>query len=220
MADYIPGPDADFNDYQETSLAYINANRAVLGLVAADLTDLNAAQTAWDNAYKASNTAQAASKATTTAKDGAREVFEPLLRSLAQGLQISSTVTDAQRQAMKLPVRSTSRTRVSVPTTKPLATIDTSQRLTHLIDFRDADSPRSKARPDGIMGCEIWMKIGDTPPADPSELSFVTLDTNTPYLNQLAGAQAGKKAHYMLRWVNTRGEKGPWSDTASATVTG
>ena len=39
-------------------------------------------------------------------------------------------------------------------------------------------------------------------------------------LVQLTGTQAGKKAHYMLRWVNTRGEKGPWTDTASATVTG
>ncbi len=26
-------------------------------------------------------------------------------------------------------------------------------------------------------------------------------------------------AVYMLRWVNTRGEKGPWSDICSATVT-
>jgi len=25
-------------------------------------------------------------------------------------------------------------------------------------------------------------------------------------------------AHYMLRWVNTRGQKGPWSETASATI--
>ena len=29
---------------------------------------------------------------------------------------------------------------------------------------------------------------------------------------------ANKVAHYKLRWVNTRGEKGPWSETASATI--
>lgn len=27
-------------------------------------------------------------------------------------------------------------------------------------------------------------------------------------------------AHYMLRWVNTKGEQGPWSQTVSATITG
>jgi hypothetical protein len=27
-----------------------------------------------------------------------------------------------------------------------------------------------------------------------------------------------KKAHYLLRWVNTRGDKGPWSETVTATI--
>ncbi|MBL9001501.1 MAG: hypothetical protein JNK25_10240 [Phycisphaerae bacterium] len=30
--------------------------------------------------------------------------------------------------------------------------------------------------------------------------------------------QAGKTAYYALRWVSTRGEKGPWSEVAAATV--
>jgi hypothetical protein len=33
------------------------------------------------------------------------------------------------------------------------------------------------------------------------------------------GADAGKPAFYMLRWVNPRGERGPWSQTVSATIT-
>ena len=28
----------------------------------------------------------------------------------------------------------------------------------------------------------------------------------------------GKPAHYMLRWVNSRGETGPWGETATATI--
>jgi len=71
-----------------------------------------------------------------------------------------------------------------------------------------------------VMGAELWVKIGDAPPADPSELSFLALDTNTPYLAEYSGVQAGKKAHYMLRWVSTRGDKGPWSETVSATIGG
>jgi len=31
-------------------------------------------------------------------------------------------------------------------------------------------------------------------------------------------ADGGKNAHYLLRWVNSKGDKGPWSETASATV--
>ena len=42
--------------------------------------------------------------------------------------------------------------------------------------------------------------------------------TRRPYAADYPGTDANKIAHYMLRWVNTRGEKGPWSETASATI--
>jgi hypothetical protein len=51
------------------------------------------------------------------------------------------------------------------------------------------------------------------PPVDPGELELLAVDTR-----DYAGAQGGKPGHYMLRWVSTTGEKGPWSETASATV--
>jgi hypothetical protein len=34
---------------------------------------------------------------------------------------------------------------------------------------------------------------------------------------RVPGSEGGKQAHYMLRWVNMRGETGPWSETARAT---
>ncbi len=40
----------------------------------------------------------------------------------------------------------------------------------------------------------------------------------TPYVAAFDGTDANKVAHYMLRWENTRGETGPWSETASATI--
>ena len=69
------------------------------------------------------------------------------------------------------------------------------------------------------------MKIG-TPPSDitgggdPKDLTFLALDTATPYLAEYASADAGKTAYYMLRWVSTRDEKGPWSETVEATIVG
>ncbi len=68
------------------------------------------------------------------------------------------------------------------------------------------------------MSAENWVKVGDPPPTDPSELSFLSVDTRTPYVANFSGADGGQTAHYMLRWVSTGGEKGPWSETASATI--
>jgi hypothetical protein len=70
------------------------------------------------------------------------------------------------------------------------------------------------------MGCEIWVKVGDPVPTDPSQLRFLATDTRTPYVAEYSGEDAGKTAHSMLRWVNTKGEQGPWSQTVSATITG
>jgi hypothetical protein len=35
---------------------------------------------------------------------------------------------------------------------------------------------------------------------------------------EFTGLDSGKIGHYMLRWLSTRGEAGPWSETASATI--
>ena len=59
---------------------------------------------------------------------------------------------------------------------------------------------------------------GDPAPVDPSELTFLATDTRTPYVAVFDGADGNKVAHYMLCWESTRGEPGPWSETASATI--
>ncbi|MCK4341087.1 MAG: hypothetical protein KAY37_05110 [Phycisphaerae bacterium] len=52
------------------------------------------------------------------------------------------------------------------------------------------------------------------------QLQFLLLSTRTPAVAEFTGPDGGKTAHYMLRWLSTRGEAGPWSETASATIEG
>ncbi len=87
----------------------------------------------------------------------------------------------------------------------------TRQRLQHTIHFADQSTPTSKARPAGVMGAEIWLKLaptGSPRPGDPDELTFLAVDTRTPYTADFDGADGGKTAHYVLRWVSTTAEKG------------
>jgi hypothetical protein len=62
--------------------------------------------------------------------------------------------------------------------------------------------------------------VGTPPPVDPSDLSFVALDTRTPYVVHFDGADGGKVVTYWLRWVSTRDDRGPWSAAVAATVPG
>ena len=217
--DYIPNSDADFHTWLHNFQNYATANLAPLGLTTADQTALQNVITAWEAAYNAHAAAQAAAQSARQAKDDSRDEAEAVLRPMSGQLQARTEVTDAQRLALGLPVRSTTRRASSTPTTRPVAQIDTSQRLRHTISWTDELTPTTRARPDGVSGCEIFSKVGEPAPVDPEELKYLALDTATPYIVFFDGSDAGKIAYYMLRWVSTRGERGPWSHTVSATIT-
>ncbi len=224
MPDFIPRDDAGFDTYVGNFATYLNANLANLGLPAppappdADVTALNTARTDWTTKYAAHVAAQAAAEAASIAKVASRGSLEAIVRRLARRLQASSAVDDAERANLGITVRDVVPTPVTAPTTKPVLTADTSQRLRVTIGFADEGTPTSKAKPAGVLGCELFVKLGGPPPTDLSECQFLALDTKTPYTATFDGADANQTAHFIGRWVSSRGEHGPLSQTVSATV--
>lgn len=218
MADYVPAADAEFNSWQANFVEYANDNLAALGLDAADMAPIDAAQVEWDSDFPAHVTAVAAAESARAEKDAARAAFVTLVRALVRRLQASSTITDAQRAALGITVPGSNPTPLGPPETRPLVSIDCSQRLRHLVGFVDETTPTRRAKPVGVLGAEIWVKVGDAAPTDPSELRFMGLSTRSPFTADYSGSDGGQIAYYWVRWVNSRGEKGPWSETASATI--
>jgi hypothetical protein len=220
--DYIPAADLQFDQWQLNFTTYLQANLGDLGLVAGDVTGLTDLRSAWNNALVNHNTGLAAARSARQAKDDARKVYEVALRTLVRRLQASAEVSDEERRLLGITVADDTPTAIGpgAAATRPLASVDTSERLRHTIEFRDEGSPTRRAKPAGVMGCEIWVKIGDPAPTDGSQCQMLALDTSTPYVIDYEGDKAGQKAHYMLRWVTTRGDRGPWSETVSATIGG
>ncbi len=218
MADYIPRGDADFNAWQANFVTYANDNLADLGLVLPDMIPITSAQSAWTPSLTDHVAAQANAQSACATKNANRTVLETAIRALVRRLQASPSVSDAEREALGITVADSGATAAATPATRPICQVDARQRLQHTIEFADEATPTRKAKPAGVMGAEIWVLIGPTPPVDPSELTFLAVDTRTPYTTDFDGADGGKQAHYMLRWVNTRGETGPWSETATATI--
>jgi len=223
MADYIPGSDNEFLAWATNFATYATAHLAELGIAIPDMLPITAGRTDFDTKMADNVTAQQAAQSARQAKDASRDSLESAVRQLVRQLQASGDVDDAERAALGITVpdrvRTTSAGGID---TRPIGAVDTSQRLRHEIRFSDEATPTSRAKPAGVMGCEIWVKVaatGEASPADPDELSFVAMDTASPYIVEYEGADGGKTAHYMLRWVKTGGEKGPWSETISATIT-
>lgn len=218
MSGYIPRRDADFHIWQQNFLTYAAAHQADLGLTAGDLAPLTGGQTDWAAALTAHTAAQNAAHGARAAKDRTRKPFEAAIRGLVGRIQANAAVSDADRAALGVTVPDRTPTPVAPPATWPSAWVESGQRLRQVLHFRDAQTPTRRAKPKGVRGAEVWVKIGGPPPAGPSELSYLGLATRTPHLVEFAEADGGKAAHYMLRWQNSRGEPGPWSETATATI--
>lgn len=213
----FPSKEGELNTYFAIAVPYVTSNATRLNVSAANVTLATSQLGTWNTVYPLT---QNPDTATTTANDNknvAREALMGTLRAIYADIP-ASALTAQDRNTLNLTERSTSRTPSPVPTTKPAGTVDTSKRLQHTINFYDSEGT-GIAKPEGVRGCQIWLKIG-SPAASPKELSFIATDTKTPYTHEFEGADAGKMVYYWLRWENTRGETGPWSEPIQATVTG
>ena len=156
---------------------------------------------------------------------------------------------NADRATIGIAVRNTSETPTKALATRSHVSIKIADRLQHTL--RPSAAPRSKldeatplrrARPEGVMGCDVWMKLveysqtlpqrdGSAAPQPSDERALIDpflgnlatfrllgVATRTPHITKFSLEARGKSAVYMLRWVSTRGTPGPWSDIASATV--
>jgi hypothetical protein len=91
--------------------------------------------------------------------------------------------------------------------------------IRHLIlHFYDQGKKKSKAKPPGQHGVEIDWAILDAPPAAIKDLVNSAFDTHTPFTLEFDENERGKTVYFCLRWENTRGQKGPWSEIMSAII--
>jgi hypothetical protein len=212
----FPSKETDLNIYFNVVVPYLLENRIRLLISQANQDLISLKLEAWNEIFPQSQNSNTKTKTIIQIKDEAKEELMTALRAVYADIP-ASIWTIEDRNTLNMPERSTSKTPVPVPTTVPIGQVNTSRRLEHTISFTNEDG--SSAKPFGVHGCQIWYKIG-TPAVDPSELSFMFTDTSSPHIHQFNGEHVGKNVYYWLRWENTRGETGPWSDVVMATITG
>lgn len=220
-SNYIPRPDGDFSAWAQHYYDAVEKWYSVQGFDKELLAALKKALDTWQSLYPAHVTAQQRAEGARQAKDQARVELEREIRPVTNFVQGYPKTTDADRAEIGITVRDTSKTPSPTPTTRPLVSVEGGSRLTHELRLVDEGSPTRRGKPEGVAGAEVWVKLidaGQPAPTDPSVLSFLTMTTRPTLRTDFRAADGGKTAVYMLRWVNTRGEKGPWSDVTTATV--
>lgn len=185
------------------------------GITAAMLTELETRRDDFDADLTAHIATQAQAKSKTETKNIQRGKLEDELRKL-RNIAKAGGADSAAMAGLGIPAAESG---APPSATIPIVKVDTSERLRHTVAWNDADTPNNKKKPIGTMGAEIWVKVDGPPPGNEAECTFLSLDAFTPYLAEYDAADAGKNAHYMLRWRMRDGSVGAWSETVSATIT-
>jgi hypothetical protein len=216
--DLIPGTDAEFNTFLKQFVGAVTTNPGAYGLSAADLAPIQDALAKWSAAYPAHLDAQQAALAASEIKAKGREIAEKATRFLVKKIEGHPEIDNALRVSAGLPPRENGKSVIGAPTTRPIGRVETKSNSTLVIHFVDEETPLKKAKPEGVHACEIRIHVGETPPTDASGFTFLAHDTRTPYADEHPSSDAGKTAHYVLRWLNAKLEPGPWSDVVSAKI--
>jgi hypothetical protein len=215
----IPNKDADFNVAQNNIVTTANNHRPDWGLDSIWLdNDLMPKKTDWDMAWAAYENPTTRNPTLTFTKTEKRKVYEKSLRILVKNLQSNVHVTPDDLRGMGIVVPSSSRTPAPVATTYPDYDIDSGTIRRLILNFYDQGQKKSKAKPPGQHCAEILWALRNTPPTSLKELSNSAVDTHTPFTLEFDENERGETVYFALRWENTRGEKGPWSEIMSAII--
>jgi hypothetical protein len=217
--DFIPRKDADFLQWVNNFMKYLSDISKTVAFPDSVYEELQTQQADFAEKFELATEPATRTKLTVQAKTTARTTLENSLRkAVSEYLTSNHLLTDEDRDGLGLPIHKTTRTPSPVATDSPDADVDTSVIGRITIHFFEKGSRHKKGKPAGQHGAEVAWIISDTPPARWDELLHSNIDTNSPFTLAFEHDQRGKTVYFALRWENTRGEKGPWSEIQSAII--
>jgi hypothetical protein len=216
--DYIPRRDSLFNQWQDNLLSYIDPRRSEWNIPDGLWAELTQLQSVWRTTYARAENPETRTSAAVLGKTEARDAYQAAIRMILKAyITYNPFVSVADRANMQLPVHDTKPTPAPVPTTYPDFDLNSSIIRLLTVRFRDHGA-NTNAKPAGVHGAEIRYGFSDTPHPSPDTLLHSSFATSSPHSIEFSEAERGRRVYICLRWENTRGEKGPWSEVVMGIV--
>ncbi len=219
MPDYIPTDQAELDFWATRFKDYVNANYAALGLTVGQKNEVVNACISSHFSFVAKQEEENIYRGKVEEDRANRKILKQVLRKYSRHIQGDTGTTDIQREALGLPVHDKVKTPVGVPTIAPELEIDFSQRLQHTVHAGTLPQNENlNKKPKGVHSIELRKKVGEAP-TGPDDMQTAAIMTSSPAVIDCSG-QAGKICYYVARYLNTKGQPGPWGEVESAEVTG
>jgi len=218
-SDFIPKDRASFDEWAWVFKEYVTANYAALGLTAAQKDEIVNAVLASHSSFVDKQEKENIYRGAVGKDRENVKIAEQVLRKYSRFLQGRPQTTDTVREGLGLTVRDKQPTPVGVPDIAPELEIDFSQRLQHKVHAgTNPQNEQLNKKPKGVASIELRKKVGEAP-TGPNDMQTTAIMTSSPAVIDLTG-QAGKIVYYVARYLNTKGQPGPWGEVESAEVTG
>ena len=223
--DYLPASDADLRLWLIQFNSRVSTFAAAANLTPADLTSLTSSVDSYNSALADRQNALAAGRAATAQKQAARKAVVDKVRALANRIQASPAVTDADRLLLGItagpaPVASLT---TAISDLAPQVKLDFGTRGQITVHF--GPNPANESRnglPPGAAGAVIQARLisaqnGDAP-TSPGTWQWLDNPSRSPYVHQVQPAVVTVLA-YRVAYRYSRGRKGPWSEPSQAACT-
>lgn len=212
---YIPARDVDFNDWLTNFSTLLTASPATYGLTAPDAVLVAAQQVAFAGALALATDPSTRTPVTVAAKDAARASAEAIVRPYAVGISLNPAVSNGDKVAIGVTVRSNIPTPIPAPVTPPAIQLISATPLVHQLQIRPVGAV-NKAKPAGCIAIEVARSVGTVAATDPAQLTIIGQYGKTPLLQQFAAEDQGKLCTYAARYRTRSGpagvsQAGPWS---------
>jgi hypothetical protein len=217
--DYIPRKNVDFITWVTNFLKYLYSSISRFNFPPDEYQKLVMRRDDLVQKFEAAENPSTRTPLAIQARNSARKTLEKMLRSVVKEfLTFNRAVTDEDRIGLGLRIYKSTRTPSSVADESPDIDVDTSTPGRVGIHFFEKSSRHKKAKPAGQAAVEVAWIISDTLPTRWDQLLHSDINTNSPYILSFENDRRGKTVYFALRWVNTRGEKGPWTKIESAII--
>ncbi len=186
----------------------ISLDPAAYGLNQQQADDYAAANALWVAAYEAAADEQTRTRLLVAAKRAAAATIRALASNLAQIINGTPGVSDAQKLDLGLSVR-TRPSRIGRPTHRPLVEVLAVTGRTVMLRIHDANR---RGKPAGAAAAWVYTFIGETYPADADQWRNEGAATRAKHSITFPSAlPAGQQVWIRAAWVNPRQEPGPMS---------
>lgn len=213
---YLPNRDADFATWLQNFAVLLAAAPATYGLTAPDAAIVTPLNVAFQAAYTAAIDPGTRTSVTVAAKTAARYAAEQTVRPYAVQIALNAAVDNADKVAIGVSLPREAPSPIPPPVTNPEVVLVSATPLQHQLSIRDASTPTTKAKPPGVVACELWVAVGLAPAVSPTVATLKQTTTKTPARVGYDSADRGKYATYFARWTTRSGpdgvaQVGPWS---------